>query len=111
MAGFATWLWFVSEIVWIVLATVVRVWICFEASVDQGCGRVKVYLANLCPSRCQGALARLGADVADRSCEERVDELSVVLVHDFAVNESRVLRLLNKRCLHEAELERKNSAE
>jgi hypothetical protein len=110
MAGFTTWLWFVREIVGIILATVVWVRVCFEASVDQSCGSVNIYFANLGPSRCQGALSRLGADVADRSCEEWVDKFGVVLVHDFAVNKSRVFRLLNERCLHEAELERKNSS-
>ena len=111
MARLATWLRFVSKVVWIVLAAVVRVWVCFEASVDQSCGCVKVNLANLCSPGCQGALSRLGADVTDRSCEEWVDELSVVLIHNLAVNESGVLRLLHKRSLHEAQLERQDGSE
>lgn len=106
MARFTTWLWLVSKVVWIVLAAVVRVWVCFETSVDQCCGRVEVYFANLRSPRCQGAFTRLGADITNRSCEEWVDELRIILVHDFAVNESGVLRLLHERCLHEAELER-----
>lgn len=106
MARFATWFRFVSKVVRVVLAAVVRIWVCFEASVDQGCGCVKVNLANLGPSRCQGALTRLGADVTDRSCEEWMDEFSVILIHYLAVNQSRVLRLLHERGLHEAELER-----
>ena len=106
MARFATWLWFVSKVVRVILAAVVRVRVCFEASVDQCCGRVEVYFANLRPPRRQGALTRLSADVTDRSCEEWVDELGVVLIHDFAVNESRVLRLLHERCLHKAQLKR-----
>ena len=111
MARFTTWLWLVSKVVWIVLTAVVWVWVCFEASVDQSCGCVKVNLANLGPSGCQRAFARLGADVTDRSCKEWVDEFSVILIHDLAVNESRVLRLLHERCLHEAQLERQDRSE
>lgn len=110
MIRVATWLWFVSKVIRIVLTTIVRVWVRFEAPVDQSCGRVEVYFANLGSSGCQRTLARLGADVTDRSREKRMDKLRVVLVHDLAVNESRVLCLLHERCLHEAKLKRQDGS-
>lgn len=95
---------FGGKIVGVVLTGVVWIWIGFEASVDQGCGRVDVHFTNSSATWESRALAGLSTDVADGPCQERLHELRVVFVHDFTMNESQIFGLLSERGSHEAQL-------
>lgn len=111
VARLAAGFWTRGEAVRVVLAGVVGVWVGSEAPVDEGCGCVDVDFAGFVATRSHGAFFGLGADVADWSGQERVDEFGVVLVHDFAVDEGGVFGLLDEGGFHEAELEGEHGAE
>lgn len=95
-----TWLaagiWFVGEIIWVILTGVIRVGIGSEPAVDQGGGRVDVHFASFGAAWCKRAFAGLSADVADRSCQGGFNEFGIVFVHDLSVDERQVLGLLGE---------------
>lgn len=102
MAWLTAGFWSVGEVVGVVLTGVVGIGVGFEASVDDGCGRVDVHFSKSGAVRQQRALARLRANVADGACQEGVYKFRVVFVHDFAVDEGQVFGLLGERGLHES---------
>ncbi len=87
------------------ISAVVRVRVCLERSLNHSRRRAKrdLFLINL-----PVVDRNLRCDLPDDGVEPRVDVFDVILVHDFLLNNGRVLALLGEARVHEQKLGRKN---
>ena len=101
----SSWLLFRRrEVVRVVLSGVVRIRICPEASIDNGGWRVHIHLTRFRATWSHCAFARLDAHISDGPVEGGSHKFSIVFVHDFAVDQSRIFRLLAEGSLEHRKL-------
>lgn len=68
------------------------------------CVNVDLSCSDPCSSRARGRVSCLCTDIAHRAIHVGVDELGVIFVHDFLVDQGRVFCLLDKEFLKEQQL-------
>lgn len=89
------------------------IWVDLETLVDDSvwCVDVDLSCSDSGSSRARGRVSCLRADIAHRAVHVGVDELGVVLVHDFLVDKGRVFCLLDEEFLEKQQLHAQESSE